>query len=658
MALGKTYFSSDPQEAIKYNTQAKELADQIKFQKGAAYALKNIGIAYYVQGKYVEALSQWQQSLAIFDSIKDKMGVANLLSNLGVVHFNQGDDAKALEYYLQSLKVSEEIGDTLRIATALINIGAVYFNKPATKKKALEYYLKALPLSEAHGDKDAIGTCTVNLGEIYLDEGDDESALFYFKRSLKAYEGSENILYSLNDMGKVYEHKKDYNQAIKYHLEAYNTAKKLDAKLDIVQSLLGLGKSYEGKGDNRQALSSYIDAQELAKEVGANYELKNAYQGLSDVYSNLSDYKNAFKYQNLLLGIKDTLYNIETDKKLSGLQFNFEIEKKQGQIDLLTKDKALQQLDIQKQKVAKNAFLGGLILIFFIAFILYRNFRNQKKSNLVIEQKNDELNTTLTELKATQQQLIQSEKLASLGALTAGIAHEIKNPLNFVNNFSELSNELIVEMETATEEEDRIELLGFLKQNLSKINHHGKRADNIVKSMLEHSRTSTGEKQLTDMNRLCEEYLNLAYNGMLANDHEFRCKIETHLDPELPKVNLVAQDISRVVLNLVNNALQAVNERQKHALNGYEPTVTVSSRRDGNGVAIEVKDNGTGIPDNIKEKIFEPFFTTKPTGQGTGLGLSISFDIVRAHRGDIKVESVPQQFTTFTMHLPAEEKGS
>jgi signal transduction histidine kinase/streptogramin lyase len=264
------------------------------------------------------------------------------------------------------------------------------------------------------------------------------------------------------------------------------------------------------------------------------------------------------------------------------------------------------------------------------------------------------------ELKSSQAQLIQKEKLASLGELTAGIAHEIQNPLNFVNNFSEVSGELIAEIEAerTKNQETRDEILvgailSDLKQNLEKINHHGKRADAIVKGMLQHSRTSSGQTEPTDINALCDEYLRLSFHGLRAKDKSFNAKFETDFDSSLPKIDVVPQDIGRVLLNLINNAFYAVNERSKKDEAGYQPKVSVTTQLKANGqLLISVEDNGSGIPDAIKEKIFQPFFTTKPTGQGTGLGLSLSYDIIKAHGGELKVETKEGVGSEFIISLP------
>jgi signal transduction histidine kinase len=261
-----------------------------------------------------------------------------------------------------------------------------------------------------------------------------------------------------------------------------------------------------------------------------------------------------------------------------------------------------------------------------------------------VTERTQELNRSLEDLKSTQTQLIHSEKMASLGELTAGIAHEIQNPLNFVNNFSEVSSELVDEMEEEIKEgnlEDVKEISADLKQNLEKINHHGQRASSIVKGMLEHSRTGDGTKELTDINKLADEYLRLSYHGLRAKDKSFNADFSTDFDESLPKVNVVPQDIGRVLLNLINNAFQVVTSvALAQEVKDYKPTVTVSTKKLNDKIEITVKDNGSGIPEAIKDKIFEPFFTTKPTGQGTGLGLSMSYDIItKGHGGELKVES-------------------
>ena len=311
-------------------------------------------------------------------------------------------------------------------------------------------------------------------------------------------------------------------------------------------------------------------------------------------------------------------------------------------------DKTQALLQFKLERIEKDRFT--------LSVMLEESIEDLQKKSRVIEEANKALTQTLEELKATQVQLIQSEKMASLGELTAGIAHEIQNPLNFVNNFSEVSNELIDEMTEQLEKgntEDAKAIANEVKMSLEKINLHGKRADGIVKSMLQHSRTSSGKKEPTDINVLADEYLRLAYHGLRAKDKSFNAAIKTDYDDSIGLIKIISQDIGRVILNLITNAFYAVMEKKKLKPEGYEPTVTVSTKKVDNKIMVNVKDNGTGIPQKALDKIFQPFYTTKPTGQGTGLGLSLSYDIVtKGHGGELKVETMEGEYTEFRIILP------
>jgi signal transduction histidine kinase len=300
--------------------------------------------------------------------------------------------------------------------------------------------------------------------------------------------------------------------------------------------------------------------------------------------------------------------------------------------------------------------LQRFAVVFEQTYTRFLDLQKKEEQAFNLAEEKQKLERTLSELRSTQAQLIQSEKLASLGELTAGIAHEIQNPLNFVNNFAEVSAELLGEMQEELDKGDTAEakvIAADLVQNLQKINHHGQRASSIVKGMLEHSRASTGQKEPTDLNQMADEYLRLAYHGLRAKESGFNCQLEANLDPNLPKVAVIPQDIGRVLLNLINNALHAVQEKAKMAIEGYEPKVSVSSALVDGQVELQVQDNGMGIPEGIREKIFQPFFTTKPTGQGTGLGLSLAYDIVvKGHGGMLEVDTKEGRRTIFSVKLP------
>lgn len=371
-ALSKSYFNTSPDTSVTIAMSSKQLAEKINYKAGLALALKNMGIGYYLPGKYIDAIKTWQQALDVYNLIGDKTGVANMLSNQGAIYFNQGDDAKSLELHLKSLKISEEINDTLRILTSLVNIGAVYLNKPATYDKALDYFRQSYKLSQAINDKYLIGTSTANLGEIYYKMGDDDTALFYLNQSVKAYEGTEDLPYSLNYIGRVNTRKKNYEEAIRNHTEAYEFAKNLNTSLDMTQSLVGLAQAYYAKGDIESAIKAYKQSLDIGIPLKALTEIKDAYEGLSKAYLDKSDFVNAFQYQNLLLAIKDTIYNTNTDKKLGTLQFTFDLEKKESQIDLLSKEQELQQQVIRRQKFVRNSFIAGFAVVLLFAGIFFR----------------------------------------------------------------------------------------------------------------------------------------------------------------------------------------------------------------------------------------------------------------------------------------------
>lgn len=409
VALGKHYFTTDPNLGISTCIEARKLAEKADYKKGLALALKTSGIGFYRQGKYVDALQDWEQSKKMYESIGDKKGVANMLSNLGVIYRDQADNEKALDLYLQSLKIAEEINDSVRIMTVDLNIGTIYGEKAITYEKAIEYYEKAMPYAIALDNKDAIGTITGNLGEIYLKSNKDSLALANLEKSLVAYEGTENVPYTLNLIGKLYAKRKDFEKAIDYQQRAFSIAERFDAKLDMAKSMLGLADSYKEMKRYNEAISNYMLAESFAKQTGANNELKDTYEGLAMTYGALNEFGNAFKYQSMMIAIKDTLYNIDTEKKLGTMLFNYQIDKKQSEINL-------QQKEISKQKIVRNSFIGGFIIVALFAGV----FLKQRVRIAKEKKRSEELllnilpEETAEELKATGSALTKSYESVSV----------------------------------------------------------------------------------------------------------------------------------------------------------------------------------------------------------------------------------------------------
>lgn len=394
--LSAQVFGKQPDTAMIYANEALVLARELNFRKGEGYALKNIGLAYYVKGDFKEVYNYWQQSLEVFKAIEDQLGISNLNNNIGAVHFNYADYSKALENYLESLKAAERLGDPLRIATALSNIGAVYSKNPSTYDKALDFYQRAVPYFEQTGDLEAIGTTEVNIGEIYLIRNDYESALSYFEKALEALDQSGgNAAFVLLNIGHVYALQGKMEQSVAYHQRALESARRKNSRHQLTQSLIGLGGTYLKLEQFQPAQQNFAQAESIAEELGLKSELKEAYGGLAESYAGQADYANAYKYQTLFSQIKDTLYNEESDKRLANIQFQFDLEKKESEIQLLKKENDLNEIAVQRANILRNssiAFAGLLVII--LAGIFYQ-YRYVRKSNKIIAEERNRAETIL-----------------------------------------------------------------------------------------------------------------------------------------------------------------------------------------------------------------------------------------------------------------------
>jgi two-component system NtrC family sensor kinase len=405
-------------------------------------------------------------------------------------------------------------------------------------------------------------------------------------------------------------------------------------------------------------LAGRLSSPQVVRQLAARRKLRDKSAALSTAFAKEGDYAKAYQYFLQYTAYKDSLTAEATTRRLAALEYRQNLLKKEAQIQRLTKERLLraQAARRQEQFVVGLGVCVGLLALF--AFILSRSNRARRLANEQLEEQKNALQAALAELKTAQGQLIQSEKMASLGELTAGIAHEIQNPLNFVNNFSEVSTELLEELlehrqQPGADPALEDELLADVHQNLLRINQHGRRASAIVKGMLEHARTSPGQKAPTDLNALLEEYGKLAYHSARAKDKAFEAKLLLHLDSNLGPVPAVPQDLSRVLLNVFTNAFYAVQQKARTAGPAYHPEVQVRTLREAGQVKIQIRDNGTGIPEAIRQKVLQPFFTTKPTGEGTGLGLSLSYDIItKGHGGTFALTSEEGEFTELTLTLP------
>ena len=523
-------------------------------------------------------------------------------------------------------------------------LGNIYRNT-GNLDKAIMSYKEEISIFESLKSKSAMALvqANMNLGFLYAGANQLDSAIYFDKRALqysiitgwKVFNG-----HVLNLIGSVYFNKNRIDSARYYYWQSLWTSRTQKSILYENEANLALAVLYKSLQQTDSARNYATVAFQQAVQYKLTRNISPAAALLSDEWKAAGNTDSAFFYLKVSKAVGDSLQK-ERDEKLTIFQ-NINLEEN------LRQAKQAQEIEITKNRIRTFSLVIGLGFLSVLAFVLYRNSRQKQKANDILEK-------TLADLKSTQSQLLQSEKMASLGELTAGIAHEIQNPLNFVNNFSEVSNELIDEMNIEIEKgnyNEAKQISSDLKQNLEKINFHGKRADAIVKGMLQHSRSSNGVKEPTDINALTDEYLRLAYHGLRAKDKSFNSTMQTEFDQSIATMNIVTQDIGRVILNLITNAFYVVTEKNKSGIENYEPTVSVSTKKSGHYVLISVKDNGNGIPQKIVDKIFQPFFTTKPTGLGTGLGLSLSYDIVKAHGGELKVDTKEGDGAEFIIFLP------
>jgi len=522
--------------------------------------------------------------------------------------------------------------------------GNIYRNA-GNLDKAIMSYKEEISIFESLKSKSAMALvqANMNLGFLYAEANQLDSAIYFDQRALqysiitgwKVFNG-----HILNLIGSVYFNQNRIDSAKYYYWQSIWTSRTQKSILYENDANLALAVLYKSVHQIDSAKNYATVAFQQAVQFKITRNISPAAALVSEGWKAVGNIDSAFFYLNVSKAVGDSLQK-DRNEKLSIYQ-NINLDEN------LRQAKQAQEIETTKNRIRTLSLVIGLGMLSVLAFVLYRNSRQKQKANDVLEK-------TLADLKSTQSQLLQSEKMASLGELTAGIAHEIQNPLNFVNNFSEVSNELIDEMNIEIEKGNFNEaklISNDLKQNLEKINFHGKRADAIVKGMLQHSRSSNGVKEPTDINALADEYFRLAYHGLRAKDKSFNATMKTDFDQSIGKMNIVPQDIGRVILNLITNAFYVVNEKNKLGIENYEPIVSVSTKKSGHEILISVKDNGNGIPQKLIDKIFQPFFTTKPTGQGTGLGLSLSYDIVKAHGGELKVETKEGVGAEFVIFLP------
>ena len=595
-------------------------------------------VNHYIESHADTGVTYSQQALDLAEKLNLKEEILGAEGSLSLCLTIAGNYPLGLDHAFKTLSLAKKLhSSALGWAYSTVSYSYYYLGEYNT---CLGYTREAMKIAQpreiAYGWRD--------LALVFHKLNEPDSAILYAKKAFEIFKstGQGNIF---NILGDAYAGKGSYDSALFFYHNGISVALNEFIEPELIDNYNSIAEVY--KATNNPDSAAWYCKKILSEKIEKRYPigLLKAANMLADIYGAQNKPDSTLKYLRIALSVKDSLFSREKTMAIQNLAFK-EKEKQE-------------EIEASKLKYQNRfrlySLLGGFIALLVIAGILLRNNRNKQKTNMILQHQKEKVETTLQELKSTQAQLIQSEKMASLGELTAGIAHEIQNPLNFVNNFPDVNSELLEELKIEAEKGN----LGGVKaiasdlvSNEQKINHHGKRADAIVKGMLQHSRTGSGVKEPSDINRLADEYLRLAYQGFRARDKSFNATFSTEFDNGINKVDIVPQEIGRVILNLINNAFYAVNERAKQGVAGYEPTVIVGTRRLQDRIEISVKDNGSGIASSIKDKIFQPFFTTKPTGQGTGLGLSLAYDIVKAHGGEVKVETKENEGSAFFIILP------
>jgi two-component system NtrC family sensor kinase len=591
------------------------------------------------------------KSLVLAENIKFYKGKAMALYALGTL-YSTTDLAKSLRLKFEGLKIAEEKNYSFEAGWCLMGIGDVYYWLD-DMEKSLSYYKQAEEkihlIKRDKTSEDLIFTIQLNIGTCLGRTNQLDAAFSYlqplYEQSMNSYNMHSAVLCYFGELQFA---RGERAMAIDYLHQSIDINTKANDYFTNADAYKAMAVFYSKMGQVDSSIFYAKKGLEAALLVDHKPRLLELSTLLAKLYEP-TNINESNKYLKVATAANKELYGA---KKVKNLLKSFSDEQERQRF-------AEAEQIARQNRIKQYTFLAGLSIFLFIAVVLYRSNKQKQQANVLLQSQKQEIEHALGKIKSTQSQLIQSEKMASLGELTAGIAHEIQNPLNFVNNFSEVNTELIEELKSEKakvkgERDEKLEseLLNDISENEKKINHHGKRADAIVKGMLQHSQKSTGTKEPTDINKLADEYIRLSYQAVCAKDKEFNANIKTEFDESIGSTNIIPQDIGRVLLNLYNNAFYAVEEKKKQTGNEYEPTVSLSTKKTGDKISISVKDNGNGIPQKVIDKIFQPFFTTKPTGQGTGLGLSLSYDIVKAHGGEIKVETKEGEGTIFTIQLP------
>jgi len=603
---------SEYEESALRAEESAKLYMELGDSRGQASAWLNLGSAYFNLADYAKALGYYQQSERLYAEVKDRKGQANALSNIGNVYWRFADYPKALHHYQESFLIREELGDVRGQAISMNNLGNVY-HILGDYERALACREKSVMLWRTLQNKRGEATALANIGAIYEVQGQYERALELFQHAFEIYEklgdryGQSE---TRKNIASIYTYLNRLERAIELHKQSLSEAIELGNLVGQVDGLIGLSHALRRLNRATEAKDALMHAKTLAEKAGLKQEECAVWEHLAQYHAAQGEYQQAFEAYQKFHQLKETILNEEQRKHLSNMQALYDVEsaRKEAEIERL---------------------------------------------------RNVELANALAQLKAAQEQLVQQEKLAALGELAAKVAHEIQNPLNFVNNFAQLSMDMIDEVLTAipiagAEREILAEVLNTLRRNAEKVLWHGTRASHIVKAMLEHSRLSSGERTPTDINKLLLESLNCAIETFRHQEKNFELSTSLQLAERLPLLPVASQDMFRAFLNIIQNGIYSAWKKASVHGRPELPKLSITTSREDKYVRISIRDNGLGIPKDIQDKIFQPFFTTKLHSEGTGLGLAITHDVIKAHGGKIELQSQEHEFAEFIIYLPLE----
>ena len=641
MQIGELYAFNNADSSVHFINKALALAERKQNPLWLAHANYSFSLYFYVISDYAAALSYAFSCLNGFRKDQDFFLFALTTHMLATLYADNDFHNEATVYASQTLALL----DTIQSITKMDS--AHFLNSKA--KTAIASYLV--------------------LSRIQLKLNHMDSALQYAEKANEINIRKQvNWNYPLYHLALMHQEAGNSETALTLYKMALPMAVGENIMKDVVDNYNGIAEQLKSKGQIDSAIFYARQAFTVEKNINyGNGKLKAALL-LSEAYEENNMNDSAFQYYKIAMATTDSLFNQEKIRQVQKVAFKEDLKVRE------LRQKVVMAQTQMRNRIRLYVLIVIAVVFLSIAVLLWRAKNTKQKAYTLLQIEKQKVESILQELKSTQTQLIHAGKMASLGELTAGIAHEIQNPLNFVNNFSELNKELIADLNVersklTSERNNELEaqIIKEIEQNEEKIIHHGKRADIIVKGMLQHSRGTSDKKELTDINALCGDYIRLAYHGLKAKDASFQAKYETHFDPDIPRVNVIPQELGRAILNIINNAFQAAVEpsRQGVASNtpqvfgDSQPTVVLTTLKEKNNVIIKISDNGPGIPDAIKDKIFQPFFTTKPAGQGTGLGLSLAYDIItKGHSGTIVVNTIDVKSpvggggTEFSITLP------